>query len=246
MRLYGLIGYPLTHSFSRNYFTEKFKKEGIENCRYENFQLADISDLPKIIDENPDLQGLNVTIPYKESVLSFLNESNDLVKQTRACNCIKIANKKLVGYNTDVIGFEKSLLNKLEPLHKHALILGTGGAAKAVEFVLRKLSITYRHVSRYPSVKNLSYEQLTPRIIEKNTLIINTTPLGMYPRVTEAPPLPYEQITKRHFLFDLIYNPAKTLFLKKGEEHGATIQNGYDMLVYQAEESWNIWNRPEQ
>jgi shikimate dehydrogenase len=245
MLLYGLIGYPLAHSFSKDYFSEKFRKEGIKDCRYENFQLADISDLPGIINKNPDLHGINVTIPYKESVLRFLNESDELVQQTKACNCIKLVNKKLIGHNTDVIGFEKSLLSKLDRSHRNALILGTGGAAKAVEFVLRKLSIPYRYVSRYPSVKNLSYEQLTPHIIEKNTLIINTTPLGMYPKVTEAPPLPYDLITQKHFLFDLIYNPAKTLFLKKGEQQGATVQNGYDMLVYQAEESWKIWNQPE-
>jgi shikimate dehydrogenase len=243
MRLFGLIGYPLTHSFSKNYFTQKFKKEAIENCRYENFQLETIEDLPEIIYENTDLQGLNITIPYKESVLQFLDESNELVKQTGACNCIKISNRKLIGYNTDVIGFEKALLNKLDPSHKHALVLGTGGAAKAVEFVLRKKGIDYKHVSRYASGNNFSYEQLSPELIEKNTLIINTTPLGMYPNVAEFPPLPYEAITGKHLLFDLIYNPAKTLFLEKGEQRGASIQNGYDMLVYQAEESWNIWNQ---
>ena len=243
MLLFGLIGNPLTHSFSKNYFTEKFKKEGIEDCRYENFQLTDINQLPTIIADNPDLRGFNVTIPYKESILSFLAESSELVKQIRACNCVKIAQGKLIGYNTDIAGFEKSLLNKLDRSHQNALILGTGGAAKAVEFVLRKLAIRYRHVSRYPSAKNLSYEQLTAHVIEKNTLIINTTPLGMYPRVAEAPPLPYHFLTKTHFLFDLIYNPAKTLFLKKGEERGATIQNGYDMLVNQAEESWRIWSQ---
>jgi shikimate dehydrogenase len=241
MLVYGLIGYPLTHSFSKNYFTEKFKKEGLEDCRYENFPLADINDLPKVIDQNPHLCGVNITIPHKESVLRFLNEVSDLVKQTRACNCIRITNNKLAGYNTDVIGFEKALISKLAQSHQNALILGTGGAAKAVEFVLMKLGINYRYVSRYPSLKNLSYEQLTPHIMEKNTLIINTTPLGMYPKVTEAPPLPYHLLTSEHFLFDLIYNPAKTLFLKKGEEYGASIENGYDMLVYQAEESWRIW-----
>jgi shikimate dehydrogenase len=243
MRLFGLIGYPLTHSFSKNYFTEKFKKEAIENCRYENFQLETIEDLPKIIYENTDLQGLNITIPYKESVLQFLDESNELVKQTGACNCIKILDRKLIGYNTDVIGFEKALLNKIDPSHKNALVLGTGGAAKAVEFVLRKTGIDYKHVSRHPSANIFSYKQLIPEVIEKNTLIINTTPLGMYPNITEFPPLPYEAITEKHLLFDLVYNPAKTLFLRKGEERGASIQNGYDMLVYQAEESWNIWNQ---
>lgn len=243
MLLFGLVGYPLSHSFSKNYFTEKFKREGLEHCRYENFQIDDIHQLAAIINDNPELKGINVTIPYKQSVLQFLNESDPLVKQTGACNCIKFVSGKLMGYNTDVIGFEKSLLNKLKPGHKNALILGTGGAAKAVDFVLKKIGIHYKYVSRYPSVKNLSYEQLTAYIMEKNTLIVNTTPLGMYPKVSEAPPLPYHLITDEHFLFDLIYNPEKTLFLRKGEEHGATIQNGYDMLVYQAEESWKIWNQ---
>jgi shikimate dehydrogenase len=243
MRLFGLIGYPLTHSFSKNYFTEKFKKEGIENCRYENFELANISSLSNVLDNNPGLEGLNVTIPYKESVLPFLNEMDEVVKKIGACNCISLGNKKLIGYNTDVIGFEKSLLKKYDVEHKNALILGTGGAAKAVEFVLRKRKIHYKYVSRYPSVKNLSYEQLTPAIIKEYSLIINTSPLGMYPKITEAPPLPYQAITEKHFLFDLIYNPEKTLFLKKGEEQGAMVQNGYDMLIYQAEESWKIWNQ---
>jgi len=243
MRLFGLIGYPLTHSFSKNYFTEKFKKEGITNCQYENFELAAIKDLSNVLRYNPELNGLNVTIPYKESVLTFLDERDEIVKKIGACNCIKIDNKKLIGFNTDVFGFEKALLNHLNPSHKNALILATGGAAKAVEFVLRNRQIRYKHVSRYPSVKNLSYEQITPAIMKEYNLIINTSPLGMYPKITEAPPLPYEAITEKHFLFDLIYNPEKTLFLKKGEERGATIQNGYDMLVHQAEESWRIWNR---
>jgi len=243
MRLFGLIGYPLTHSFSKNYFTEKFKKEGIEDCRYENFQLPNINDLSKIINENSDLYGLNVTIPHKESALQFLAGSNELVKQTGACNCIKIVDGKLIGYNTDVIGFEKSLLTKLKPEHKNALILGTGGAAKAVEFVLRKNGISYKKISRKLSANNFIYGQLTPDIVKESMLIINTTPMGMYPKTNEIPPLPYEAITPKHFLFDLIYNPEKTLFLKQGEERGAVTQNGYDMLVYQAEESWTIWNQ---
>ena len=243
MRLFGLIGYPLTHSFSKNYFAEKFKKEGIEDCRYENFQLPNINDLLKTISENPDLHGLNVTIPHKESVLQFLDGSNELVKQTGACNCIKIVDGKLIGYNTDVIGFEKSLLTKLKPEHKNALILGTGGAAKAVEFVLRKNGISYKKISRQLSANNFIYEQLTPDIVKESMLIINTTPMGMYPNTNETPALPYEAITPKHFLFDLIYNPEKTLFLKQGEERGAVTQNGYKMLVYQAEESWTIWNQ---
>jgi len=165
------------------------------------------------------------------------------VVETGACNCIKIMNGKLMGFNTDVIGFEKSLLTKLLPQHKNALILGTGGAAKAVEFVLRKNEIRYTHVSRRHSADSITYEQLTPSIFEENQLIINTTPVGMYPKVNEILPLPFEAINQDHFLFDLIYNPSKTLFLKKGEERGAIIQNGYEMLVCQAEESWKIWNR---
>jgi shikimate dehydrogenase len=243
MRFFGLIGYPLTHSFSKNYFTEKFKNEAIDDCRYENFELADINELSEVLDSHPELVGLNVTIPYKESVLAFINESDDVVKKIKACNCIKIEEKKLIGYNTDVVGFEKSLLKKLNSSHKNALILGTGGAAKAVEYVLRKRRIHYHYVSRYPSVKNFSYEQLTPSIMEKHSLIINASPLGMYPKVAEAPPLPYEAITEKHFLFDLIYNPEKTLFLRKGAERGAEIENGYGMLVEQAEESWKIWNQ---
>jgi shikimate dehydrogenase len=196
-----------------------------------------------LLEENPDLCGLNVTIPYKEQVLSFLNEKNDLVKQIKACNCISINKGKLKGYNTDVLGFEQSLQEKLKPNNKKALILGTGGAAKAVEFVLDKNNIAYKYVSRKPSAKNYSYEQLTPAIIKSHTLIINTTPLGMYPAVTEAPPIPYESLTSDHYLFDLIYNPEVTLFLRKGQDKGAAIKNGYEMLVIQAEESWKIWNQ---
>ena len=242
MRRFGLIGYPLTHSFSKNYFTEKFKKEGIIDCSYENFSLESIHRFPKVIVNNPELQGLNVTIPYKESVLNYLDERNHLVNQTGACNCIKIVSGKLFGFNTDVIGFEKSLITKLQKQHANALVLGTGGAAKAVEFVLNRLGIHVTKVSRQPRSGGLTYSQLTPAIVTDNKLIVNTTPVGMYPKAEELPNIPYEGLTSEHFLFDLIYNPAKTLFLKQGEERGANIQNGYDMLVNQAEESWNIWN----
>jgi shikimate dehydrogenase len=243
MRLFGLIGYPLTHSFSKDYFAEKFKRESIEDCRYENFELPDIAQLPRIVDDHPELEGLNVTIPHKESVLPFLDEQNELVRKTGACNCIKVIKGKLAGFNTDVIGFERSLLAKLQPQHKNALILGAGGAAKAVEFVLKKNQIHYTHISRRHSENSVTYEELTPAILEENKLIINTTPVGMYPNINEILPLPFDAITPKHFLFDLIYNPAKTLFLKKGEERGATTQNGYEMLVCQAEESWIIWNQ---
>lgn len=242
MRLFGLIGYPLFHSFSKKFFSEKFEKEGLNDCRYESFSIPSISDLTGIVKENPSLCGLNVTIPYKEQVLSFLDEKSDLVKKINACNCIKIEGGRLKGYNTDAPAFEQSLREKLQPHHTKALILGTGGAAKAVEFSLEKLGISFKYVSRKPSAKNFSYEQLTDALILEYTLIINTTPLGMHPNVVEAPPIPYHVLSPKHYLFDLVYNPAKTLFLQKGEERGAAIKNGYEMLVLQAEESWRIWN----
>jgi shikimate dehydrogenase len=242
MRLFGLIGYPLTHSFSSNYFAEKFRKEKIENCSYTNFELSDINQLVALLDDHATLEGLNVTIPYKEPVMDFLHDRTEAVAEIGACNCIKITGRKLFGYNTDVFGFEKSLRTRIRPDDQRALVLGSGGAAKAVIFVLKKMGILYRLVSRQPANDGLSYNEVTPAIVAEHTLIINTTPLGMFPKTSALPPLPYESITPRHFLFDLIYNPARTLFLQKGYEHGATIQNGYDMLVYQAEESWKIWN----
>jgi len=242
MKVYGLIGYPLTHSFSKKYFTEKFEKEGLVDYKYENFSIASVKELKQILTDNPSIAGLNVTIPHKESVIPLLTEKSDTVKKIGACNCIKIAGNKLSGFNTDVLGFEKTLLTKLKPHHKKALILGSGGAAKAVEFVLSKLNIGFKYVSRKPSVRHFSYEQVTPAIIKEYTLIINTTPLGMYPNIVEAPQIPYEALTSGHFLYDLIYNPAVTLFLQKGEQMGADILNGSQMLVIQAEESWKIWN----
>lgn len=242
MRLFGLIGYPLSHSFSEKYFSEKFEKQGLTDCKYELFSIATIDELKKVL-ERPNLCGLNVTIPYKEQVLPFLDSTDDVVKKIKACNCIDIRKGKLKGYNTDVEGFEQSLRTQLQSHHKNALILGTGGAAKAVEFVLKKLDIAVKYVSRKPSVNNYSYTELTPAIISDRTLIINTTPLGMYPAINEAPPIPYEALSAAHYLFDLTYNPAKSLFLQKGEVRGALIKNGYDMLVIQAEESWKIWNQ---
>jgi shikimate dehydrogenase len=245
MQLYGLIGYPLTHSFSKKYFTQKFERDGRKDCVYENYPIADINGLKQIL-SLPDLKGLNVTIPYKEQVISFLDHSSAVVKKIRACNCIKIKEGKLYGYNTDIFGFENSLKKKWNPfIHHPALILGTGGSEKAVKYVLEQLGVSYKNVSRKPSAGSYSYEQLTRDIISKYKLIINTTPLGMYPNIVEAPPIPYEYLTEKHFLFDLIYNPEKTLFLKKGEERSAAIQNGYDMLVMQAEENWKIWNSDE-
>lgn len=242
MRLYGLIGYPLSHSFSKKYFTAKFEREELNDCRYELFPLSSIEELPELLKNNPDLCGLNVTIPYKEQVLSYLHQENELVKAIRACNCIDIRNGKLKGYNTDVLGFEQSLLQLMQPHHKKALILGTGGVSKAVKFILEKLGLAYRYVSRKPGVHSFSYEQLTPAVLAEYTLIVNTTPLGMYPNITQAPPLPYHALSPQHYLFDMVYNPEKTLFMKMGEERGAVTKNGYDMLEIQADESWKIWS----
>jgi len=242
MRIFGLIGYPLTHSFSKKYFTEKFEREGLSDCLYENFPIVSIDKLKLVLQQNPRLKGLNVTIPYKEDVIAVLNESGEIVKKIGACNCIKIVDGKLYGYNTDAIAFERSLIKELKSDNKKALVLGTGGSAKAVKYVLEKLNIEHRNVSRKPSEQNLSYNQVTPSIISEYKLIINTTPLGMYPNVAVFPLIPYDAMTPEHFLFDLTYNPAKTLFLQKGEERGAGTKNGYEMLVMQAEESWRIWN----
>jgi shikimate dehydrogenase len=243
MRKFGLIGYPLGHSFSKKYFTEKFQREGIKDCIYETFPIPSIAGLPALL-EDASLCGLNVTIPYKEQVIPFLHAGNEIVQQINACNCIKIQDGKLYGYNTDVLGFEQSLAKKLKPHHTRALILGTGGAAKAVEYEMKKRDIAYRFVSRSPqsATNDLHYDGVTEAILHTHTLLINTTPLGMFPKVDGYPPLPYEAITSQHYLFDLVYNPGKTLFLQKGEERGAAIENGHEMLIIQAEESWRIWN----
>jgi shikimate dehydrogenase len=243
MRKFGLIGYPLSHSFSQRYFTEKFAREGVTDAVYSVYPLAQIGELTALLSD-PELCGLNVTIPYKEQVLTFLDAKNEVVQEINACNCIRIEDGKRVGYNTDVVGFRESLLKKLQPHHQLALILGTGGASKAVEYVIRKLGLSYRFVSRNPrpSTTDLSYEQVDASLMRSATLLINTTPLGMYPKVEDCPPLPYEAIGPQHYLFDLVYNPEKTLFLQKGAGRGAVTDNGYEMLIGQAEESWRIWN----
>ena len=243
MRKFGLIGYPLTHSFSQRYFTEKFEREGIAGASYSVYPLRSIEELTALFGD-PELRGLNVTIPYKEQVLPFLDDKNEIVREINACNCIKIQDGKKVGYNTDVVGFRESLLKKFQSHHTHALILGTGGAAKAVEYVIKKLGLSYRYVSRHPrpSTTDLSYEQVDASLLRSHTLIINTTPLGMYPKIDECPALPYEAIGPLHYLFDLVYNPSETLFLQKGAARGAVTENGYEMLIGQAEESWRIWN----
>ena len=242
MRLFGLIGYPLSHSFSEKYFTEKFEQEEITECSYNLFAIKTIDELPILLRNNPELEGLNITIPYKKQVLPFLNASN-IPDGLDACNCINIKGGKLVGYNTDVTGFEKSLKPLLKSYHKKALVLGNGGATAAVAFVLRKLGISFDIVSRkIHDNSTFTYKEVDKKVMEENTVIINTTPVGLYPNTEVCPDIPYKFIGKSHLLYDLVYNPAKTVFLQKGEEKGATIKNGEEMLVLQAEESWRIWN----
>jgi shikimate dehydrogenase len=242
MKRYGLIGYPLSHSFSGAYFASKFEREKIADCRYDLFPIEQISAFPSLLSELPELSGLNVTIPYKEQVLPFLDSMTDAVKEIGACNCIRIENGKLKGHNTDVYGFEEILNPLLLPQHKEALIIGTGGAAKAVAWVLKKKEISFRFVSRTKASSGvIGYEECTEDMIHKTKLLINTTPLGMYPNIDQAPDLPYQAIGAEHLLIDLIYNPARTLFLLKGEERGAIVENGLRMLELQADESWRIW-----
>ncbi|WP_153796906.1 shikimate dehydrogenase family protein [Foetidibacter luteolus] len=242
MRQFGLIGYPLSHSFSQRYFTEKFKKEGIPDTVFENFSIPSITDLTGILQNNPHLHGFCITIPYKKQVIAYLDEMSEAVSQIGACNCVNIQNGKLTGYNTDVVGFEQSFTRLLQPHHTHALLLGTGGAALGVEYVLHKLGIASQYVSRNAGEGVFAYEAITAEVLEQYSVIINCSPVGTYPHTEEAPAIPYHLLTPKHYLFDLVYNPAVTRFLQLGQNQGATTQNGYDMLIGQAEEAWRIWN----
>lgn len=249
MRQFGLIGYPLSHSFSQGFFSKKFLNENIKDVQYDNFPIPSINDFSTLWQQHENLEGLNVTIPYKKEVIPFIQFPSSVVQKINACNCIRKFNHELYGYNTDVIGFEKSLQPLLKTSHTQALILGTGGAAAAVEYVLQKLGIAYQLVSRNQqtnaSIFNapvINYSLLNEDIIHQHTLIINTSPIGMFPNVNEAPTIPYASIGANHYLYDLVYNPGETLFLAKGKEKGAAIKNGLDMLHIQAEESWAIWN----
>jgi shikimate dehydrogenase len=251
-KIFGLIGYPLSHSFSKKYFIDKFEKENINGCEYNLYPLENINQLPQLIVSNPSLIGLNITIPYKESVIPFLDELDETAKAVGAVNCIKIISGKeyqvsrLIGYNTDVFGFKQSLKPFLETHHERALILGTGGAAKAVAYVLKEIGIDCFFVSRTKNKgtkeKTFLYEELNENIINAFKLIINTTPVGMFPLINEAPKLPYHYITPSHLLYDLVYNPSETEFLKQGKLKGASTVNGLSMLYQQAEEAWRIWN----
>jgi shikimate dehydrogenase len=241
----GLIGYPLGHSFSKTYFSEKFEKAGITDQSYENYPIADIRELPSLIHSNPDLIGLNVTIPYKEQVLPFLHEIDSEAAQAGAVNTIRIQRSNgeffLKGYNTDIYGFAMSIKPFLLSSHYRALILGNGGASKAVVAVFKKLGIDYRIVSRNPSQGQLQWNELNKDMIRHFPVIVNTTPLGMHPHVEDCPPLPFEGIDASHFCVDLIYNPEKTIFLKRAEERGAVVLNGLTMLKLQAEKAYEIF-----
>ena len=244
--LYGLIGCPLTHSFSKSFFNKKFEAESI-NAEYVNFEIPDIDFLMEIFSENPELQGLNVTIPYKEQIIPYLDEIDSIAAEIGAVNVIKVIKTendfKLKGYNSDIVGFTRSIRPLLTNDDKNALVLGTGGAAKAVTAGLKSLGINVTPVSRSKKSNVLTYSELDKDIMRDNTVIVNTTPLGMYPHTDNCPDIPYEYLTKDHLCYDLIYNPEKTLFLQKAETQGCRIKNGNEMLLLQALESWSIWNK---
>lgn len=250
MKLFGLIGYPLEHSFSPDYFNRKFREEGID-AQYKLFPLGSVDQFPTLLEKEPTLSGLNVTIPYKQQIIGYLDHLAGEAQSIGAVNTIAFSQQGegrrfATGYNTDAYGFENALEPFLSPgRHKKALILGTGGSSQTIAFVLQKTGIDWWWVSRskdFGGNKSLTYSELTDELIARHTLIINTTPLGMYPRITEKPDIPYEAIGKNHLLFDLVYNPEMTAFLDEGRKRGARVENGYRMLCLQAERSWQIWN----
>jgi len=241
----GLIGYPLSHSFSKKYFDEKFQKLGLSNFSFSVFSMENVNQFPGLINEHKNLIGLSVTIPHKETVINFLDEVDEVAKEIGAVNCIKITNGKLKGYNTDALGFKQSLRPFLDVNHTKALVFGTGGAAKAVAYVLKKLNIDVWFVTRKKNTdlpNSFTYEELNEDIVSACKLLVNTTPVGMHPNEHEFPVLPYNAITPQHLAYDLTYNPAETLFLQKAKAQGALISNGYNMLCFQADEAWRIWN----
>lgn len=246
MDKYGLIGYPLGHSFSISYFNQKFADEGI-NAKYENFEIENIDQLQEVLDMNPDLRGLNVTIPYKEKVIEYLDSITPEAQSIGAVNVIRVTHEgkkiKLKGYNSDVIGFTKSIEPMLDKKwHQKALILGTGGASKAINYGLKSLGLETVFVSRYQRPGTIQYEQITPEVVREYNVIVNCTPLGMYPHTDECPLLPYEAMDYHTILYDLIYNPDETLFMKRGREHDAEVKNGLEMLLLQAFVSWEFWH----
>ena len=248
MDIYGLIGYPLGHSFSISYHNQRFADEGI-NAKYVNFEIPSIDDLPAVLGRNPELKGLNVTIPYKEKVMDFLDYVSPEARAIGAVNVIRVVRQgnstTLRGYNSDVIGFTQSIEPMLESYHKKALILGTGGASKAVSYGLRSLGLETVYVSRYERNGTIQYSSITPDIVREYNVIVNCTPLGMYPKTEECPELPYDALDEKNILYDLIYNPDETLFMRKGAARGAEVKNGLEMLLLQAFASWEFWNGKE-
>lgn len=247
MRLFGLIGYPLSHSFSKKYFSEKFQKEKILDAQYELFEITSIDYLPEVLRENKNLRGLNVTIPYKNEVMRFLDHLDASAEKVGAVNVVKISNSGLTGFNSDYFGFKESLIKWLPESisNMKAAILGTGGASKAVKAVLQDLNMEFAMVSRNPQKHQLTYQDFNnSNLLKEFKLIINTTPLGMSPQIDTAPQLPYDHLTADHYLFDLVYNPLETKFLQYGKEQNARVKNGLEMLYLQAEKSWEIWNSP--
>ncbi len=239
---FGLIGRNISYSFSKTYFNNKFKALDLPDYSYENFDLPNLEEFNSLIKRNDTLRGLNVTIPYKEEIIPYLDSLDKNARRIGAVNTIKFTKDGLIGYNTDAYGFKKSIQPFLTKSHKNALILGTGGASKAIAFVLKELGITYKYVSRNPVGDQIGYSELNKETIVTHTILINCTPLGTFPNIEAKPDVPYEFLTSKHLLFDLIYNPEKTAFLLSGEQRGAIICNGAKMLELQAEKAWQIWN----
>lgn len=245
MKKYGLIGYPLGHSFSKGFFNEKFENEGIE-AEYINFEIPTIDALLEVLASNPDLEGFNVTIPYKQKVMSFLDSITPEARSIGAVNVVKVEHRNntyhLKGYNSDALAFRQSIEPMLERFHKKALILGTGGASKAVNYALKSLGLETINVSRYERPGTIQYQRITPNVIKEYNVIVNCTPCGMYPHFDDCPQLPYEAMDSKTILYDLIYNPDETMFMRNGKQYGATVKNGLEMLLLQAYISWDIWN----
>ena len=241
MDRYGIIGFPLGHSFSRAFFTEKFQKEHID-AEYVNFEIPSAHLLPEIVRSNPHLRGLNVTLPYKEAVIPMLDSMSDEAREIGAVNVIQVREGRLKGFNSDIIGFMGSLRPLLKPWHQHALVLGTGGASRAIRVGLERLGLDWTYVSRTAAEGRLTYAALTPEVMEHFQVIVNCSPVGMFPKVDACPDIPYHLLSSRHLLYDLVYNPEETLFLKRGAQQGATIKNGLEMLHLQALASWEFWN----
>ncbi|WP_257659221.1 shikimate dehydrogenase family protein [Parapedobacter lycopersici] len=246
MKNFGLIGYPLTHSFSKRYYDAKFEREQIKEVDYQLYPIESISALPELISNDPQLAGINVTIPYKIAVMDYLHQLSPEAEAIAAVNCIRIDRQTgepiLTGYNTDVFGFMESLKPLLQPWHTSALVLGNGGAAKAVIYALTQLGIAPHLVSRRPEGGQYTYSQLSADVLSEHLLLVNTTPLGTYPDIDNCPDIPYEYLGEKHLLYDLVYNPAATAFLKRGARQGAAIKNGLEMLELQAERNWQLWN----